>query len=62
MSADVVTELRFIERDGKRILQQMKRNLGGGGDAGVYTCRSVFDKWEDVPLVTESKVQPMEGK
>ena len=40
-------ELRFIERDGKKVLQQKIHDTYG----------SQFDKWEDVPFIQEEKTE-----
>lgn len=44
-----ITGLRFIERDGKKILQQQTQRHYGDGSIKPY--------WEDVPMIKESGVE-----
>jgi hypothetical protein len=51
---DVITDLRFIERDGKRLLQKRVGNLTTGDD-GTYVIENskVNHGWVDVNLEME---------
>jgi len=47
----MIADLRFIERDGKKILQMQKsiNYIVGNIDPSKYMCID----WKDVPLVSE---------
>lgn len=52
--------LRFIERDGKRVLQQAWGEivLGYGRDGGHEWHQSDKHEWRDVPLLPEGPTDP----
>lgn len=50
---DPTNHLRFIERDGKKILQQYWKERFG---------REVSDEWRDVPLETDESTKSKDAK
>ena len=57
IKAPTINELRFVERDGKRILQQYKEHLYLTVVEN-FSGRFVPKKeWQDVPFITNEELQ-----
>ncbi len=50
-----INELRFVERDGKRILQQYKETKRTFVDMCGRIC--CLTEWQDVPFISNEELQ-----
>ncbi len=50
-----INELRFVERDGKRILQQYKETKRTFVNIFGRIC--FFTEWQDVPFISNEELQ-----
>lgn len=60
----MITDLRFILKDGKRILQFKSLEIlgyDGDGHIGIAAHQS-SDKWQDVPLIEEEEAEEVENE
>lgn len=61
----MITDLRFIQKDGKKILQFKSMNiLGFDGDGNIgVSAHENSDKWQDVPFIEETtEAMPRNGE
>lgn len=48
----LISDLQFIERDGKKILQ-MRKVVSWVDASGAFSGLEIAPQWQDVPLVDE---------